>query len=125
MEFSSYKFNIIDILRDKIHNYKHFDIYQFIETNSLVDSAFRLHIVMVLFNIWSSDMFLAYSSNLGAFAELVKDGTKNHVQQTQLQVQAIQSQMQLQNQTGVRQPHQVSQHSLLFPLYTEYLKVLE
>lgn len=44
--------------------------------------------------------------NLGAFAELVKDSTKNHVQQTQLQVQAIQSQMQLQNQTGVRQPHQ-------------------
>ncbi|KAJ9564702.1 hypothetical protein OSB04_000668 [Centaurea solstitialis] len=44
--------------------------------------------------------------NLGAFAELVKDSTKNHVQQTQLQVQAIQSQMQLQNQTGVRQSHQ-------------------
>ncbi|KAI3665105.1 hypothetical protein L6452_43723 [Arctium lappa] len=44
--------------------------------------------------------------NLGDFAELVKDSTKNHVQQSQLQVQAIQSQMQLQNQTGVQQPHQ-------------------
>ncbi|KVI03142.1 hypothetical protein Ccrd_018563 [Cynara cardunculus var. scolymus] len=64
------------------------------------------HGYLLIFNIWSSNMFLAYSSNLGAFAELVKDSTKNHVQQTQLQVQAIQSQMQLQNQTGVRQPHQ-------------------
>ncbi|XP_071702526.1 uncharacterized protein [Rutidosis leptorrhynchoides] len=45
--------------------------------------------------------------NLAGFAEVVKDSTKNHVQPTQLQqVQAMQSQMQLQNQTGVRQPHQ-------------------
>ncbi|KAK9074896.1 hypothetical protein SSX86_003215 [Deinandra increscens subsp. villosa] len=49
--------------------------------------------------------------NLGAFAEVVKDSTKNNVQQqTQLQqVQAMQSQLQLQNQTNVRLPHQVSQ----------------
>ncbi|KAL8200237.1 hypothetical protein R6Q57_011576 [Mikania cordata] len=46
--------------------------------------------------------------NLAAFAELVKDSTKNNVQQqAQLQqVQAMQSQLQLQNQTNVRLPHQ-------------------
>nr|XP_043608756.1 uncharacterized protein LOC122580550 [Erigeron canadensis] len=45
--------------------------------------------------------------NLAGFAEVVKDGTKIHVQPTQLQqVQAIQSQLQLQNQAVVLQPHQ-------------------
>lgn len=61
-------------------------------------------------------MFSAYSSNLAAFAEVVKDGTKNNVQQqSQLQqAQAMQSQLQLQNQASVRLPHQVSQLQLLF-----------
>ncbi|KAM0000926.1 hypothetical protein Hdeb2414_s0005g00156871 [Helianthus debilis subsp. tardiflorus] len=46
--------------------------------------------------------------NLAAFAEVVKDSTKNNVQQqTQMQqVQAMQSQLQLQNQANVRLPHQ-------------------
>ncbi|KAI3813838.1 hypothetical protein L1987_18573 [Smallanthus sonchifolius] len=46
--------------------------------------------------------------NLAAFAEVVKDSTKNNVQQqSQMQqVQAMQSQLQLQNQTSVRLPHQ-------------------
>ncbi|PWA70858.1 hypothetical protein CTI12_AA282930 [Artemisia annua] len=62
--------------------------------------------------------------NLGAFADVVKDSTKNNVQQqTQMQqVQAIQSQFQLQNQTGVRQPHQdiltvLSTHDLFSSYY--------
>lgn len=59
--------------------------------------------------------------NLGAFAEVVKDSTKNHVQQqTQMQqVQAIQSQFQLQNQTGVRQPHQYPRqmhNQMIYPM---------
>ncbi|MFS8034554.1 hypothetical protein Hanom_Chr17g01582521 [Helianthus anomalus] len=47
--------------------------------------------------------------NLAAFAEVVKDSTKNNVQQQQTQmqqVQAMQSHLQLQNQANVRLPHQ-------------------
>ncbi|KAI3778333.1 hypothetical protein L2E82_07550 [Cichorium intybus] len=50
----------------------------------------------------------------GAFSEVVKDGTKNNVQQTQMQVQA----MQMQSQTRVGQLHQVSPQNAI----TERLK---
>uniref|UniRef100_A0A5B7AW21 Bromodomain associated domain-containing protein n=1 Tax=Davidia involucrata TaxID=16924 RepID=A0A5B7AW21_DAVIN len=56
-------------------------------------------------------MFLqtAGHSNLGALAEIVKDNTRNFVQQTQQQVQGIQSQSQLQplHQAPLRQPQQI------------------
>ncbi|CAL5326758.1 unnamed protein product [Camellia sinensis] len=54
-------------------------------------------------------MFLqtAGYSNLGALAELVKDSTRNSVQQTHQQMQVIQSQMQSQQQAPLRQPQQV------------------
>lgn len=47
------------------------------------------------------------TSNLGTLAELVKDNTRNSVHQTQQQLQALQSQFQLQNQGVSRQPQQV------------------
>lgn len=45
--------------------------------------------------------------NLGDLADLVKDNTKNHVLQSQQQVQAIQMQLQSQHQTPIPQSHQV------------------
>lgn len=54
-------------------------------------------------------MFLqtAGYSNLGALAELVKDSTRNSVQQTHQQMQVIQSQIQSQQQAPLRQPQQI------------------
>ncbi|CAL5326757.1 unnamed protein product [Camellia sinensis] len=54
-------------------------------------------------------MFLqtAGYSNLGALAELVKDSTRNPVQQTHQQMQVIQSQTESQQQAPLRQPQQV------------------
>ncbi|XP_059640279.1 uncharacterized protein LOC132282570 isoform X2 [Cornus florida] len=54
-------------------------------------------------------MFLqtAGYSNLGALAEIVKDNSRNVVPQTQQQLQGIQSQLQSQHQTPLRQPQQI------------------
>ncbi|CAK9172932.1 unnamed protein product [Ilex paraguariensis] len=54
-------------------------------------------------------MFLktAGHSNLGPLAELVKDNTRNSVQQSQLQAQGNQLQLQSQHQTSIRQPQQI------------------
>ncbi|GMI68715.1 hypothetical protein like AT5G65540 [Hibiscus trionum] len=55
-------------------------------------------------------MFLQTSgySNFGALAEIVKDSTRNLVQQTQQQMHAIQSQLQPQHQNALRMAQQMS-----------------
>ncbi|XWS29605.1 hypothetical protein CRYUN_Cryun24cG0043400 [Craigia yunnanensis] len=50
-------------------------------------------------------MFL--QTNFGTLAELVKDGTRNLVQQTQQQMHGIQSQLQPQHQNALQMAHQV------------------
>ncbi|TYH38288.1 hypothetical protein ES332_D12G100300v1 [Gossypium tomentosum] len=62
-------------------------------------------------------MFLQTSgySNFGALAELVKDSTRNLVQQTQQQMHAIQSQLQPQHQNALRMAQQLQMTRQMHP----------
>ncbi|XP_038999914.1 uncharacterized protein LOC120125583 [Hibiscus syriacus] len=62
-------------------------------------------------------MFLQTSgySNFGALAELVKDSTRNLVQQTQQQMHAIQSQLQPQHQNAFRMAQQLQMTRQMHP----------
>ncbi|KAK8673855.1 hypothetical protein V6N13_112165 [Hibiscus sabdariffa] len=62
-------------------------------------------------------MFLQTSgySNFGALAELVKDSTRNLVQQTQQQMHAMQSQMQPQHQNALRMAQQLQMARQMHP----------
>lgn len=51
--------------------------------------------------------FFLYRSNFGTLAELVKDSTRNVVQQTPQQMHGIQSQLQPQHQNALRMAQQV------------------